>query len=131
MRLIIDELNAAIAGEPWHGDSIQTLLNDVTADQARARPIAAAHSIWEIVRHLTAWTQEVRRRLAGHPPGLPRDRRLAGADRSRCRGMAEGRAVVARRARLARDRDRRDDARAIDRAAAGRAAPRVRVRRNV
>ncbi len=71
MKLIIDELSAAITGEPWHGDSIQALLKDVTADQARSRPIPAAHSIWEIVRHLTAWTQEVTRRLGGHPPGLP------------------------------------------------------------
>ena len=71
MNVIIDELDAAIGGEPWHGDSLQTLLSDVTADQARMRPIAAAHSIWEIVRHLTAWTQEVTRRLGGHPPGLP------------------------------------------------------------
>ena len=70
MRLIIDELNAAIAGEPWHGDSVSALLRDVRSARARARPIAAAHSIWEIVRHLTAWTQEVTRRLAGHPPGL-------------------------------------------------------------
>ena len=71
MRMIIDELTAAVSGEPWHGDSIQALLRDVTPDLASTRPIRAAHSIWEIVRHLTAWTQEVTRRLAGHPPGLP------------------------------------------------------------
>ena len=71
MKVIIDELNAAISGEPWHGDSVSALLKNVTADMARARPLGDAHTIWEIVRHLTAWTQEVTRRLAGHPPGLP------------------------------------------------------------
>lgn len=32
---------------------------------ASAHPIPGAHSIWELVRHLTVWANVVRRRLAG------------------------------------------------------------------
>jgi uncharacterized damage-inducible protein DinB len=70
---LIDELNRAIEGDVWHGDSIALILEGVQAEQASARPIAGAHSIWEIVRHMTAWTGEVARRLAGHPAGEPQE----------------------------------------------------------
>ncbi len=52
-----EELTATIAGNAWHGDSVRDILRDVTARQARARPIPDAHSIWEIVLHLDAWVQ--------------------------------------------------------------------------
>jgi uncharacterized damage-inducible protein DinB len=32
---------------------------------AAAKPIPGAHSIWEILLHITAWTEVVRRRLQG------------------------------------------------------------------
>ena len=62
---IEDQLRRAFEGEAWHGPSLQELLADVTADQAAARPLAQAHSIWEIVLHLAAWDGVVRRRLEG------------------------------------------------------------------
>jgi uncharacterized damage-inducible protein DinB len=71
MQLITDELNQAMVGDAWHGDSIAALLKNVTSDQARTRPVASAHTIWELVRHMTAWTQEVTRRLAGEPAAEP------------------------------------------------------------
>jgi uncharacterized damage-inducible protein DinB len=70
---LIDELNRAIEGDTWHGDSIALILEGVQSEQASARPIAGAHSIWEIVRHMTAWTGEAARRLAGHPAGEPQE----------------------------------------------------------
>ena len=70
---IVDELTRAIEGDPWHGDSASAILRDVTATTAAAKPTANAHSIWEIVRHMTAWTGEVSRRLDGHPPGQPQE----------------------------------------------------------
>ncbi|MDX2183080.1 MAG: DinB family protein [Gemmatimonadaceae bacterium] len=56
-------LGHAIEGTPWHGPSVRDLLDGVSALDAAARPIAGAHSIWEIVQHLTSWCDEVRRRL--------------------------------------------------------------------
>lgn len=55
----------------WHGDALMDLIGDVTAEQAAARPIPAAHSIWELVLHITAWTEIARSRLVGDPKGDP------------------------------------------------------------
>lgn len=65
LERIEDQLRRAFEGEAWHGPSLQELLADVTAAQAAARPLAHAHSIWEIVLHLAAWDGCVRRRLEG------------------------------------------------------------------
>ena len=62
---LIDQLERAHAGDPWHGSSRAVLVADVTADEARRRPGSAVHSIWELVLHMTAWTREVTRRLHG------------------------------------------------------------------
>jgi uncharacterized damage-inducible protein DinB len=68
---IVDELRRAIDGDPWHGHSIAQHLDGLGAEHAGARPVASAHTIWEIVCHMTAWTNEVRRRLSGHPASEP------------------------------------------------------------
>jgi uncharacterized damage-inducible protein DinB len=68
-----DELHRAVDGDPWHGDSASAILRGVSARTAATRPPGGTHSIWEIVRHMTAWTNEVARRLDGHPPGEPQD----------------------------------------------------------
>ena len=49
----------------WHGPALSELLSDVTAEAAAAHPIPGAHSIWELVEHVRAWTEIVRARLAG------------------------------------------------------------------
>ena len=59
------ELEQTVSGPVWHGSALGELLADVTAAEARARPIADAHSIAELVAHLTAWTEICARRLAG------------------------------------------------------------------
>ena len=61
-----DQLDRAYHGSAWHGPAVFEILNDVTAEQAAARPIAAAHSIWEIVLHLITWNDVARQRLAGN-----------------------------------------------------------------
>ena len=70
---IVDELTRAIDGDPWHGSAAASILRGVTARTAAARPHEDVHSIWEVVRHMTAWTNEVARRLDGHPPGEPQE----------------------------------------------------------
>jgi uncharacterized damage-inducible protein DinB len=62
---IADQLRRAFDGDAWHGDSVLEILNGVTAAQAAARPIAHAHSIWELVLHIAAWDGAVLRRLGG------------------------------------------------------------------
>lgn len=68
---IADELARAHAGDPWHGPSRAATLGGVTASNASARPIPAAHSIWELVLHMTSWTSEVARRLHSGQHGEP------------------------------------------------------------
>jgi hypothetical protein len=69
---IVDELTRAIDGDPWHGNSVVSILQDVDATTARFK-VGAAHTIWEIVRHMTAWTKEVQSRVEGHPAGEPQE----------------------------------------------------------
>lgn len=50
-------------GPAWHGSSLMDNLNGVSAEVAAAKPLVVreggAHSIWEIVNHLSAWQQAV------------------------------------------------------------------------
>ncbi len=62
---ILDQLDVNFRGDAWHGPSLMRLLADVTAQQAAARPIQNAHSIWELVLHIKVWKDSPRRRLAG------------------------------------------------------------------
>jgi uncharacterized damage-inducible protein DinB len=62
---ILDQFRRAFDGEAWHGPSVLSLLSDVNAAQAFAHPIPSAHSIWELVLHITAWERACKRRLAG------------------------------------------------------------------
>ena len=62
---IADQLRRAFDGGAWHGDSLFEILEGVTAAQAVARPIASAHTIWELVLHIAAWDGVVVRRLGG------------------------------------------------------------------
>ena len=49
----------------WHGPSLAQVLEGFTHDQAAARPIVGAHSVWELVLHVTAWSEISRARIAG------------------------------------------------------------------
>ncbi len=62
---ISDQLEINFRGDAWHGPSVMQLLADVTAEQAAARPVQNAHSIWELVLHIKVWKDATGRRLAG------------------------------------------------------------------
>ena len=68
---IRDQLDRAFTGNAWHGPSVSEVLENVTASQAAARPIAGAHTIWELVLHIRAWENACRRRLEGDRAELP------------------------------------------------------------
>jgi uncharacterized damage-inducible protein DinB len=61
-KRIADQLHRAYAGGAWHGPALRELLRGVSARQAAARPVGNAHTIWELVLHISAWTKAVRRR---------------------------------------------------------------------
>lgn len=62
---LLEQLNAAYGGPAWSGPSLRELLDGLTEEQARATPVAGAHSIFEIVVHVRSWMDVVALRLAG------------------------------------------------------------------
>ena len=60
---IAEQLRRAFDGEAWHGDSVLEILEGVDASAAAAKPIPNAHSMWELLLHIAAWDDAVRRRL--------------------------------------------------------------------
>ena len=66
-----NHIKRTVAGPMWHGPALDELLASVSSDQAAARPITGAHSIWEIVLHVTAWAEIALARLHGQRTGDP------------------------------------------------------------
>lgn len=64
-ELIVDRLRQTFLGSAWYGPSFMEALNDVGKTQARARPIEARHTIWEIVNHCSYWMEAVTGALHG------------------------------------------------------------------
>lgn len=58
-------IERTVSGPMWHGPALTDLLDGVPHLRAAARPIAGAHSIWEIVRHVAAWADIAGRRVRG------------------------------------------------------------------
>ena len=65
MKLIADQLNRAFDGEAWHGPALMEVLDGIEVKTAAAHPIADAHSIWELILHLTTWERVISRRIQG------------------------------------------------------------------
>ncbi len=65
VRRIKSQLRRAYEGKAWHGPSLREILDGVTAEQAARKPLAQAHSIWELVLHISAWESAVLKGLEG------------------------------------------------------------------
>lgn len=70
---ILDELHKIYDGDAWHADNLVAILANITVEQALAKPIAEAHSIWELVLHLAAWNETWVARLQGESRSEPID----------------------------------------------------------
>ncbi|HEX8634752.1 MAG TPA: DinB family protein [Pyrinomonadaceae bacterium] len=68
-----DQLQRAFYRDAWCGPALLETLEGVTAEQAARRPLARAHSIREIVAHLSGWKRTVQQRLAGQAVRLPEE----------------------------------------------------------
>ena len=67
---LADQLKLASDGGAWHGPSLREALDGVTAAEAVQHPIPGAHSIWELVLHIRATCELVRRRTRGNSAQL-------------------------------------------------------------
>jgi uncharacterized damage-inducible protein DinB len=70
---IVEELDKIHHGDAWHGLSLREALAGLTAEQAAARPLANAHTIWELVSHISAWEKVWRVRLGGQALSEPQE----------------------------------------------------------
>jgi uncharacterized damage-inducible protein DinB len=72
---LADQLERTFRGGAWHGPAVAETLAGVDETAAAARPLDGAHTIWEIVHHLTTWNEVPRRRLGGERlENLPEER---------------------------------------------------------
>jgi uncharacterized damage-inducible protein DinB len=65
IELLVDQLKRAFDGEAWHGPALIEVLDGIDAKTAAAHSIPEAHSIWELVMHLTTWERVIARRIHG------------------------------------------------------------------
>jgi len=65
IQRILDQMDRAFDGDAWHGPPLRPMLDGLTAEDASKHPVRGAHSIWEIVHHLTTWNTIVRDELLG------------------------------------------------------------------
>lgn len=70
VEMLADQIHRAFWGESWHGPSVREVLAGVSAEDAAAHPIAGAHSIWELVLHMTSGYVLVLRRVGGEEAQL-------------------------------------------------------------
>jgi len=70
VQQILRHYDDVLEGDAWHGYAVWHILNGISAEQAAARPIPGAHTIWELVMHLTFWEGVAIQRLAGSRAGL-------------------------------------------------------------
>jgi uncharacterized damage-inducible protein DinB len=73
LERIGDQLRRSFDGDAFYGPSLWELIRDITAEKAADRPLAGAHSIWEIILHVAAWEGAVRSRIEGGRVGLPEE----------------------------------------------------------
>jgi len=66
-----NHIKRTVTGPMWHGAALDELLAHVSPEQAAARPIPGAHSIWEIVLHVAAWAEISLARVHGQRTADP------------------------------------------------------------
>ena len=60
---ILDQMDRAFSGDAWHGPPLMHLLDGISAEDASKHAVPGAHSVWELVHHVSAWHSIVPPRL--------------------------------------------------------------------
>ena len=69
-KILAQSIRQNVSGPMWHGPSINEALDGLTYVAANSRPVAGAHSVWEIALHIASWADIARTRLG---PAIMRD----------------------------------------------------------
>ncbi len=70
---ILDQFRRAYNGDAWYGTPVSEILRGISSAQAASRIIPQAHSIWELLLHITGWEGEALRRLETGTMDMPED----------------------------------------------------------
>jgi uncharacterized damage-inducible protein DinB len=65
------ELQNVLSGDPWYGNNVYSIIEQVSFESAFEKPPGAAHTIAGIVLHMLSWTEEVLDRLNGKSASQP------------------------------------------------------------
>ncbi|TAN11082.1 MAG: DinB family protein [Chitinophagaceae bacterium] len=65
ISILIGEMNDIYKGDPWYGESMREILEDVNPKIVFDHPLPDAHCIAELLSHIIAWRRLVVRRLQG------------------------------------------------------------------
>src|ERR1700761_8770177 len=68
---LFNELQKVLSGDPWYGNPVYQIIEQVSFEAAFEKPQHAAHNIAEIVLHRLSWTEEVLDRMNGMDAGMP------------------------------------------------------------
>jgi len=71
---ILDQMDRVFSGDAWHGPSLMSLLEGVSAEDASKHSIRGAHSVWELVHHMASWYAIVQHRLQGESVSVSTER---------------------------------------------------------
>ncbi|MEO8028920.1 MAG: DinB family protein [Bryobacteraceae bacterium] len=64
-RRIADQLERSWRGPAWHGPSLHEVLKEIDEAKAQRRPLASAHTIWELLLHISTWERASLARVRG------------------------------------------------------------------
>jgi uncharacterized damage-inducible protein DinB len=65
VRFISDQFVDIFQGQPWYGNNINQILQDVNHEVAHEKPLPHVHSIIEILTHMLAWRDFTLSKLRG------------------------------------------------------------------
>jgi uncharacterized damage-inducible protein DinB len=68
---IKQNLERVLWGEPWYGQPIYTIIDQVSFEAAYEKPPGSVHNIAGLVLHMLAWTEEVLDRMNGMAASIP------------------------------------------------------------
>lgn len=70
---LADHLERSVHGGAWHGPATREALEGIDATTAGRRPIGSAHTIVDLVRHITFWLDAANVRILGGTEADPDD----------------------------------------------------------
>jgi uncharacterized damage-inducible protein DinB len=62
---LIRKMKSVYQGDPWYGEPIKKVLQDIDAEKVFNKPIPQAHSMAELLTHIISWRELLNKRLHG------------------------------------------------------------------